>query len=273
MRMPAMTWRVPRVICLCGLVVMCATPTARADKTHAQTSRANRLYDQERYGEALQLYDQTLLEAPQEHKLDANRGSALYKLDRLDEADTAYQRALQIEDRSALADIHYNRGNALYREGEAMVQSGGQNAMEKFKAAVGEYAQALDLRCNDKDAKWNLQLAYNRIERMKQQQSQQNQQQDKDKRQDQKQDQQQKQNQQNKQDKQQQDRQDQKDQQKQDQNAEQKQQPQPQPQNKEEEMKKAEAARLIRQFADDDKNLNKPEKMAPAGEARLEKDW
>lgn len=271
-----MNGRLLRALLLGGLAALCTAQTALADKTHSQTSRANRHYDREQYDQALDIYDQTLLEAPQEHRLHANRGSALYKLNRLDEADTAYQRALQLKDRSALADIHYSRGNALYRQGEAMTQSGGQNAMEKFKAALSEYAQALDLRSNDKDAKWNLQLAYNRIQQMQQQQ--QNQKQNKDN-QDQKQDQKQNQDQQNKQDQQKQDEQQDKQNQQQPQDQKQneegkeKQQPQPQPQNQEEQMKKAEAARLIRQFADDDKNLNKPEKMVPAGEARPEKDW
>ncbi|MBD3244306.1 MAG: hypothetical protein GF331_27190 [Chitinivibrionales bacterium] len=121
-------------------------------------------------------------------------------------------------------------------------------------------------------------------EEQQQQQNQQDQQneQDQQDQQDQQnqQDQQQKQQdeQQNKQDKQdgQQKNQDQKqnEQDPSDQDDKQNQPPQPRPQkNDEEKMKKEEAARLLRQFADDDKNLNKPEKKAIAPGARPEKDW
>jgi len=63
--------RLLRAACAGALVALAAAPAVLADKTHSQTSRANRLYDREQYDKALEIYDQTLLEAPQEHRLHA----------------------------------------------------------------------------------------------------------------------------------------------------------------------------------------------------------
>lgn len=269
------------------LLIAVAACALWADKPYSLNRRARILYEQGKYDEALDVLDEAQVEAPGEHGLKANRGSTLYRLDRFDESAQSYGDALESTDPAIRADAHYNRGNALYREGEQMMAAQNQGAMDKFKEALQEYTEALKARPGDRDAKWNLQLAHARLEQMKNQQQNQQDQQNKD--QDNKDDQQQqkdqqKQDQQNedkqkKQDEQQkqdekdkQDKQDSQDQQqKQDEQDKQKRQPQPQQQ---EEMKKEEAARLLKQFADDDKELNKPPRKAVAGQAQSpEKDW
>jgi Ca-activated chloride channel homolog len=258
------------------LVFLLVAAAAHADKLHSQTSKANKLYASEKYDKALEVYDEALLESPGEPRLQANRGAALHKLGRYDESDEALEKALEMSDKGALADVHYNRGNTLFRQGEQMMQAGGQGALEKFEGALSEYAKSLDIDPAARDAKWNLQIAHAIAQQLRQQQQQQqNQDQQKQDGKDDKQ----------KQDKQSQDKQDQKDRDKEQQDEQnkdtqdqqdqqdQQQQPQPQPQDQQEQMKKEEAARLIQQFADDDKNLNKPEKQAVGVGAKPEKDW
>lgn len=280
---------------LVGALLVCAgaiVSSSFADKVHSQTSKANAHYKKKQYEKALGIYDTTLLENPDQLRLEANRGNALHQLGRFSESDSAYQRALQLEDKRALADIHYNRGNTLYRQGEQLMSQGQQGAQEAFKSAMREYGQSLDLRPSDREAKWNLQLAYARMQQAQQQeQNQQNQdkdKQDKDKNQDQqqKQDQQKdkQQDQEKKQDDKNQNQQDKQDQQKdqdkkqeqskkQDEQGKQEQQ-QAQQSDKEKKMKQEEAARMLRQFADDDKALNKPDKKVEAAvDGKPEKDW
>jgi flagellar biosynthesis GTPase FlhF len=281
----------PCAVAVAALVLALALP-ALADKTYTQNATANRLYKKGNYAQALKLYEDAALQAPEEKRLLVNRGSALYRLKRFGEADTSCTGAFDSKDKKALAAAHYNRGNALFREGDQLMAGGNGQATEKYQAALDEYTKTLGLQAADREAKWNLQLAYQRVQQAKQMQQQQQQNNKDQKNQDkQNQDKQNQQNQQDKnkqdKDKQKQDQQKQNDQQKQDQQKQdqqkqqdqqqkqdQKQQPQPQSaQEKEEQMKKDEAARLIRQFSDDAAELNKPRKMQAGQAGRLEKDW
>jgi len=258
-----------------------------SDELYSKNKNANSLYQSKKYDEALKSYDNLILEYPAEQKLKMNKGSAQYRLGDFDKAEESYGQAKEIKDKKALAALYYNLGNAQFMQGERLGAQNGQQAMEKYKAALENYIKSLDLRPSDRDTKWNVQLAQKKIKQMEQQQQQNNKdnkqnkdnkdqnkqdnknQQNQDKKNQNKQDQKQDQNKKddNKQDKQNQ----QQDQNKKDQEQ---QKPEPTPQQKQEDMKKDEAKRIIEQFSDDDKELNKkPEKMGVAGQKKVEKDW
>jgi tetratricopeptide (TPR) repeat protein len=161
-----------RMIRACSLfIVVCLAAAAFGDKTYSQNKRANRLFDKGKYEEALKIYDDAILEAPADQKLKMNKGSALYRLNQFDKAEEAYNSAQDIKDKNALADLCFNRGNALFREGQQQMQQGGQGAQEKLKGALDNYIKTLDLRSTDRDAKWNLQLTQELIKRAQQQQN------------------------------------------------------------------------------------------------------
>ena len=269
-------------LCIFGLAF-----SVFSDELYSKNKKANSLYQSKNYDEALKAYDNLILEFPAEQKLKMNKGSAQYRLGDFDKAEESYGQAKEIKDKKALAALYYNLGNAQFMQGERLGAQNGQQAMEKYKAALENYIKALDVRPSDKDAKWNVQLSQKKIKQMEQQQQKQqnnkDNKQNKDKK-DQNQDGQDKKNQ-DKQDKNKQEQnKDQKnkedkkqDQQQQDQNKkdQEKQKPEPTPQQqKQEDMKKDEAKRIIEQFSDDDKELNKkPEKTGIAGQKKVEKDW
>jgi tetratricopeptide (TPR) repeat protein len=252
-----------------------------ADEVYDKNKKANKLYEQKKYAEALSVYEEALLESPENKKLSMNKGSTLYRLEDLEKAEESYKSALSVEDQKARADLLYNMGNLLNAQGDQLAMSGGPQAMEKFKAARDSYIKALDLKPSDQDAKWNLEITQQKIKQLEKQQQQQKNQDNKDK-QNQKKDQNQKgdknkQDQKNqKKDEQEKDKKDQEDKQQQEKKDEQEQQqkPQPQPQKSEEDMKKEEARRLLAQYADDANELNKPKKKVIIGKAKKpEKDW
>jgi len=288
-----MTARILKSITMISACMALLAPSISfSDPTYDKNQAANRLYKQGKYDQALKLYDEAGLADPQNPRLKMNKGSAHYKMGQFDQAEQAYSQAQTEKDRSALADLHYNLANALFRQGQkSMMQAGGEasGAQEKFKGALDNYIKALDNRPSDRDAKWNLQITQQVLEELKKQQ--QNQQQNKDqKQQDQKQNQDQQQKQDQKQDQKQQDqkqqdqkqqdqKQDQKQQdqkqqdQKQQQQKQQQQQPMPQPQQSKEELKKEEARKLLELYSDDDDKLNKPVRIGVVREKRPEKDW
>lgn len=258
------------------LIILLIITSAFADATYNKNKKANKLYEQGKYAEALSLYEEALLEDPDEKKLSMNKGSAQYRLDDFNSAEESYKNALTVDDTKARADLLYNMGNIYHTQGDQLAPTGNPQAMEKYKAARDNYIKSLDLRPYDRDAKWNLQLTQLKIKELEKQQQQQQQQDNKDQN---KQD-QDKQNQNQQQDKKDQQQQDKQDQQKKDQqqqkpeDQQQEQKPQPKPQKSEEDMKKEEAMRLLRQYADDDKELNKPQKkMRALMGKKPEKDW
>lgn len=261
-------------VCFAITILFLVTPTG-ADEVYAANKRANRLYEQGKYEEALELYEEILLESPGDGKVAMNKGSSLYRIGDFEEAEQAYRGALSVEAKKARADAFYNLGNILNMQAEQLAATGGQQTMEKLKAARDSYIKSLDLRSSDKDAKWNLQLTQMRIKELEKQQQQQ-----KKENQDSR-DQQAKQAKQAKQDgnqqqgdknKEQEGRKEQEQQQEEEQGD---QQPKPQPREQsQEEMEKEEALHLLRQYADDADELNKPKKqMKVMKDQKPEKDW
>lgn len=270
------------------LIVITAVAMTDADEVYSKNRKANKLYKEKKYEDALKLYDDALLVSPSDNALKMNRGSALYRLGDFEKAEEMYSSALSSDDKKKRADAHFNLGNILFSKAQQMEQSGDQGATDKYKAALENYIQSLDLRPEDKDAKWNLQLAHQKVKQMQQQQQQQQQNQNKDNKdnkdkqdqdknnqnnqnQDKKEQEQQKENQ-DKQDKENQDQQNKEDKQDQEQ-QQQKPQQQRQQEADKEEIKKEEAERIIELYADDADSLNKPMKKTGARIPKPEKDW
>lgn len=255
------------------IIVILIAISISADATYNKNKKANKLYEKGKHAEALSLYEEALVEDPDEKKLSINKGSAQYRLNDFTGAEESYKNAITVKDTKARADLLYNMGNVYNTQGDQMAQTGNQQAMEKYKAARDSYIKALDLRPHDRDAKWNLQLTQMKIKELEKQQQQQQDNKDKNKQDQDKQNQDQKQDKQDKQKKDQEE-EEKKNQQQQPEDQQQEQKPQPKPQKSEEDMEKEEAMRLLQQYADDDKELNKPQKkMRALMGKKPEKDW
>jgi tetratricopeptide (TPR) repeat protein len=261
---------------ICLTIILTPLALVEAGEVGSLNRRANRLFNQEKYEEALQLYEEALQQDPADPKLMMNRGSALHRLDRLEEAEEAYLDALSSKlGRNAQADAHYNLGNTLFRQGERLELDGNAAAARgKYTQALENYINTLKLRPEDRDAKWNLQLAHEKVELMEQMQDQQQQQGD-DENQDQQEQQQQGGGQGDDEQNQEPDRNDQgSDDQNQEQEQEQNQEREQQNQRQEEQerdMRREEAERLIEQFADDEDELRRPQHRGRVRQP--EKDW
>jgi len=96
--------------------------------------------------DALVHYDKAVKKLPAEAGTHFDRGAALYALSRFDEAGEEFLRATEAKDPALKASAFYNLGNAFFKK-------------EKFKEAVSAYTRSLGLKPDDKQAKWNLEIA------------------------------------------------------------------------------------------------------------------
>jgi len=116
------------------------------EKRDAEIEAGNAALQSGKADDALVHYDKAVKKLPAEAGTHFDRGAALYALSRFDEAGEEFLRATEAKEPALKASAFYNLGNAFFKK-------------EKFKEAVSAYTRSLGLRPDDKQAKWNLEIA------------------------------------------------------------------------------------------------------------------
>jgi tetratricopeptide (TPR) repeat protein len=116
------------------------------EKRDAEIEAGNASLQAGKADDALVHYDKAVKKLPAEAGTHFDRGAALYALSRFDEAGEEFLRATEAKDPALKASAFYNLGNAFFKK-------------EKFKEAVSAYTRSLGLKPDDKQAKWNLEIA------------------------------------------------------------------------------------------------------------------
>lgn len=117
----------------------------------------NEHYTTGRYDAALKAYQLATEQRPDNAIARYNLGTALYQKERFDKAADAFRYSLVAKDSMLRAQGYYNLGNAQFQLGDS-------------RGAIRSYTSALRLNPTDIDAKYNLELAF---EKLKQQQARQ----------------------------------------------------------------------------------------------------
>ncbi len=112
--------------------------------------RGLKAYDDGRFEDALREFTAAEHEAPGHPALEYNRGNALYRLGRYDDAREAYKRAADAAGPGLKERDLYNMGNTLAQLGDT-------------KAAIGAYRKALVLEPRDEEARHNLEVLLRKI--------------------------------------------------------------------------------------------------------------
>jgi len=120
------------------------------------TQKGNAHYAEGDYDSALEAYQQAAEQRPNDAISHYNLGTALYQKAQFDKAANAFRHSLAATDSMLQAHGHYNLGNAQFQLGD-------------IRGAIRSYKSALRLNPSDRDAKYNLELAF---EKRKQQQPQ-----------------------------------------------------------------------------------------------------
>jgi Ca-activated chloride channel family protein len=119
--------------------------------------RGNRLYRQGHYAEAVTAYQQALAHGKDTPEVHYNLGTALLQMKKYAEAEQQLRAALTTVDPALRQHVSYNLGNRFLEEARAAQDTA--QTQKLLDSAIDAYKQSLRLQPDDKDAKWNLELA------------------------------------------------------------------------------------------------------------------
>ena len=117
----------------------------------------NRLYQQQKFAEAAQAYEEGRQLDSSEPRLKFNLGAALYQQQQWARAAEQFDHTAEKLPEEHQASAHYDLGNCQYRTG-------------RYDQAAESYRRALRLDPSARDAKHNLELALKKLEEQQQQQ-------------------------------------------------------------------------------------------------------
>lgn len=116
------------------------------EKNHPLVDEGTRAYENQQFEEALSKFEAAAKDRPQDARVHYNRGLALHKLGRNDDAKAAFTRALEADAKGELASkIHYNLGTIAASENQR-------------EQAIREYRAALKKDPGDELARHNLEV-------------------------------------------------------------------------------------------------------------------
>jgi tetratricopeptide (TPR) repeat protein len=115
------------------------------EKNHPLVEEGREAFQDGKYEDALKAFDEAKKALPSSAAVDYNRGNALYKLGRLEEAKEAYLRAQSTDKGELRQKDFYNLGNTYAQMGDRT-------------EAIRAYRKALTLDPKDPDARHNLEV-------------------------------------------------------------------------------------------------------------------
>ena len=143
--------------------------------------QGNALYAEGQYTEAINKYNEALVERPAAIEPKFNKANGYYRLDDLGEAIDLYQEvAAESKDMALVTRAKYNLGNCFFQRGAKQRDSDLQKALEDMKTSITSWRGVLEIDPENQKAARNIEVARLTIkdilDQMKKQQEQQKQQ-------------------------------------------------------------------------------------------------
>ena len=128
-----------------------------------------KLYNEEKYDEAISKFTDAQSFVPESQSLDFNIANTHYKEGKLPEAEKSFKDTMKTEDKILKANANYNMGNTMYKQGKLkesldFYKKAIQLAEEKGNLEDGAIASLRE------DSKYNYEFVQKKIEEMEKQQ-------------------------------------------------------------------------------------------------------
>ena len=148
-------------------VALAAVSVAWLDP-HATAREASRLYASGKFDDAAGKYNEALVDRPDSPLLHFNLGDALYRQGKFTDAVNALQQVPGTDaDSTRTARVAYNIGNAKYRLAQAAEASDPKSALGLYAEAIVAYRRAMGAAPDDVDAKFNHEFVARKMDDLK----------------------------------------------------------------------------------------------------------
>jgi tetratricopeptide (TPR) repeat protein len=143
------------------LLVFAALSQAAADQTvPALVRQGNNLYGQNSFTDAIELYDQALIQQPRTLEPKFNKADCYYRLDDLTQAaDIFRQVAAESKDIKLAAKALYNLGNCHFQQGIRQKDSKLKKAVEELENSITHWRRVLEIEPDNEKAARNIEVA------------------------------------------------------------------------------------------------------------------
>jgi Ca-activated chloride channel family protein len=142
------------------LLVLVISQAAFADSARDSTSQGNKLYMQGNFNEAINTYEQALIDAPDALEPKFNQANSYFRLDDLGKALDLYREvAAESKDMKLVAKSKYNLGNTYFQQGSKQKDSNLQKAIDDMKTAISSWRGVLDIEPENTKAAKNIEVA------------------------------------------------------------------------------------------------------------------
>ena len=142
------------------VLLLVSVSAARTDSVRQMLRQGNRLYGDGQYAEAVNKYNEALIEQPQVLEPKFNKANSYYRLDDLGQAMDLYREvAAGSKDMALVTKAKYNLGNCFFQRGAKQRDSDLQKALEDMKTSITYWRQVLDIDPDNEKAARNIEVA------------------------------------------------------------------------------------------------------------------
>ena len=151
-----------------GIIIACIFQAqASASSVAGTVEKGNRLYQNQKYEDALKHYDQALSRQPDSEIKNFNAGAAQYKTKEYQKANSSFEKSLITENKGLEAKANYNLGNSKYMLGLSKENTDLPAAVRLLEEALNNYKRTRELAPKDEDVQVNYKIVEEKLKELK----------------------------------------------------------------------------------------------------------